>query len=258
MSADGGPTAMEAEFDVVADWTRQAVRQLGDDHALPAACQGSASPAALDWLARACGVTAGTRLLDVGGGTGGPAAYAARQFAARPLLVEPMPNACRTARDLFGLAAVVGTGEALPVATGALDAVWCLGVLCTIHERPRVLGELRRVLRDGGSLGLLVFVAQVADVPDAPVGNDFPEAAELERQIDGAGLVIVDRTDLDALPAAPGSWSALADGVQEVVEREHGRDPRYQQARRQQERIAQLLADGVVAGRLLHARAAPR
>jgi SAM-dependent methyltransferase len=258
VTADGGPTAMEAEFDVVADWTRQAVRQLGDDHALPAACQGSASPAALDWLARACGVTAGTRLLDVGGGTGGPAAYAARQFAARPLLVDPMPNACRTARDLFGLAAVVGTGEALPVATATLDAVWCLGVLCTTRERPRVLGELRRVLRDGGSLGLLVFVAQVTGVPDAPTGNDFPGQAELDGQIDEAGLVIVDRTHLDALPPAPGSWSVLAEGVQDAVEREHGRDPRYQQAQRQQERIARLLADGAVAGQLLHARAERR
>ena len=38
--------AMEAEFDLVAEWTRQAVRELGDDHALPAACQGSASPVA--------------------------------------------------------------------------------------------------------------------------------------------------------------------------------------------------------------------
>jgi SAM-dependent methyltransferase len=249
---------MEAEFDVVADWTRQAIGQLGNDRAIPAACQGSASPAALDWLAQACGVTAGTRLLDVGGGTGGPAAYAARHFAARPLLVDPMPNACRTARDLFGLAAVVGTGEALPVATGALEAVWCLGVLCTTQERPRVLGELRRVLRDGGSLGLLVFVAQVTHVPDAPTGNDFPERAELDGQIDEAGLVIVDRTDLDALPAAPGSWSALAEGVQNAVEREHGRDPRYQQAQRQQERIARLLADGAVAGELLHTRAVPR
>jgi hypothetical protein len=115
---------MEAEFDLVADWTRQAVRQLGDDHALPAACQGSASPAALDWLADACQVTAGARLLDVGGGTGGPAAYAVRRFDARPLLVDPMPGACRTARELFGLSAVVGAGEALPVATGAARAVW--------------------------------------------------------------------------------------------------------------------------------------
>jgi SAM-dependent methyltransferase len=247
---------MEAEFDVVADWTRQAIRQLGDDHALPAACQGSASPAALDWLARACGVRAGTRLLDVGGGTGGPAAYAAREFDARPLLVDPMPHACRSARDLFGLAALVGTGEALPVATGALDAVWCLGVLCTTRQRPEVLSELRRVLRDGGSLGLLVFVAQAAHVPDAPAGNDFPEAAELDGQLDDAGLLIVDRTHLDTLPAAPGSWTALAERVQDAVEREHGRDPRYRQAHRQQERIARLLAEGAVAGELLHARPA--
>ena len=54
--------AMEAEFDLVAEWMRQAVRELGDDHALPAACQGSASPVALDWLAAACGLDAGTRL----------------------------------------------------------------------------------------------------------------------------------------------------------------------------------------------------
>ena len=33
--------AMEAEFDLVAEWTRQAVRELGDDHALPAACRGA-------------------------------------------------------------------------------------------------------------------------------------------------------------------------------------------------------------------------
>ena len=51
--------AMEAEFDLVAEWTRQAVRELGDDHALPAACQGSASPVALDWLAAACGLERG-------------------------------------------------------------------------------------------------------------------------------------------------------------------------------------------------------
>ena len=123
--------AMEAEFDLVAEWTRQAVRELGDDHALPAACQGSASPVALDWLAAACGLSAGTRLLDVGGGTGGPAAYAAETFGARPLVVDPMPGACRTARALFGLPVAVGAGEALPVGNGAATAVWCLGVLCT-------------------------------------------------------------------------------------------------------------------------------
>jgi hypothetical protein len=32
---------MEAEFDVVAEWTRGAVEHLGPDHAIPAACRGS-------------------------------------------------------------------------------------------------------------------------------------------------------------------------------------------------------------------------
>jgi SAM-dependent methyltransferase len=256
VTADGDVTAMDVEFDLLAEWTRQAIERLGNDHALPAACQGSASPAGLDWLAQACGVTEGTRLLDVGGGTGGPAAYAVRQFGARPLLVDPMPGACRSARDLFGLSAVVGAGEALPVATGALDAAWCLGVLCTTPDRLPLLRELRRVLPAGGSLGLLVFVRQATQVPDAPEGNDFPAVAELEHQIDSVGLVIADRIRLDALPAAPGSWTARADRVQDAVAREHGSDPRYRQAADQRQRLGKLLADGAIAGELFLARAA--
>ena len=42
MIADDDATPMDVEFDLLAEWTRQAVRQLGDEHALPAACQGSA------------------------------------------------------------------------------------------------------------------------------------------------------------------------------------------------------------------------
>jgi SAM-dependent methyltransferase len=246
---------MEAEFDLVAEWTRQAVRQLGEDHALPAACQGSASPAALDWLAEACRVTAGARLLDVGGGTGGPAAYAAHRFAARPLLVDPMPGACRTARELFGLSAVVGTGEALPVATGAVRALWCLGVLCTTPRRPALLRELRRVLVDDGELGLLVFERRAARLPDTPEGNDFPTAAELNRQLGAAGFVAVDRMPYEELPSAPRSWSERADRVSAAVAAEHGTDPRYRTARDQQQRIAKLLDDGAIGGELVHARA---
>jgi hypothetical protein len=40
---------MVAEFDDVAGWTADAVEQLGRRHAIPAACRGSASPAALAW-----------------------------------------------------------------------------------------------------------------------------------------------------------------------------------------------------------------
>lgn len=72
-------SAMAAEFDDVAGWTADAVEQLGERHAIPATCRGSASPAALAWLAEACDLSAGTRLLDVGAGAGGPAAWADRK-----------------------------------------------------------------------------------------------------------------------------------------------------------------------------------
>ena len=245
--------AMEAEFDLVAEWTRQAVRELGDDHALPAACQGSASPVALDWLAERCRLAAGVRLLDVGGGTGGPAAYAAETYDAWPVVVDPMPGACRTARALFDLPVVVGAGEALPVAAG-FPAVWCLGVLCTTPERPALLRELRRVLAEGGNLGLLVFERQKAPLHDTPEGNDFPTAAELDRQLHEAGLVVVDRVGCDELAPAPESWSERADRVEAAIAAAHGRDPRFRAAQDQQRRIADLLADGEIGGELVHAR----
>ena len=247
--------AMAAEFDLIADWTRQAIRQLGQDHALPAACQGSASPAALDWLAHACRLTLGTRLLDVGGGTGGPAAYAAHRFGARPLLVDPMPGACRTAHQLFALPAIIGAGQALPIATDVVRAVWCLGVLCTTPRRPALLRELRRVLADDGDLGLLVFERHTTRLHDAPEGNDFPTPAQLDRQLRAAGFVIIDRIGCDDLPPTPPSWAERADRVQAVIAAEHGTDPRYRQAQDQQQRIANLLADGQVGGQLILARA---
>jgi SAM-dependent methyltransferase len=209
----------------------------------------------LDWLATACRVGSGTRLLDVGGGTGGPAAYALRRFGARPLVVEPMRGACRTARELFGLPVVVGTGEALPIATGALQAAWCVGVLCTTPRRPMVLRELRRVLTDDGDLGLLVFERAAARLPDIPEGNDFPTAAELDRQLHAAGFAVVDRTPYAELAPAPPSWSERADRVSAAVAAAHGTDPRYRTARDQQQRIAKLLDDGAIGGELVHARA---
>ncbi|NEA27199.1 SAM-dependent methyltransferase, partial [Actinomadura bangladeshensis] len=59
---------MTAEFDDVARWTAEAVELLGERHAIPAACRGSASPAALAWLGEACEFSPGATLLDVGAG----------------------------------------------------------------------------------------------------------------------------------------------------------------------------------------------
>jgi SAM-dependent methyltransferase len=144
---------MVAEFDAVAGWTADAVEQLGERHAIPAACRGSASPAALAWLAEACELSSGTRLLDVGAGAGGPAAWAAERFGVRPILLEPMPAAGRAAARLFGLPMIAADGRRIPLRTGSADAAWCLGMLCTVQEKATVLSEIHRVLKPGASLG---------------------------------------------------------------------------------------------------------
>src|SRR5262245_48762082 len=137
--------AMVAEFDDVAGWTADAVLDLGDRHAIPAACRGSSSPAALAWLAEACEFSAGARLLDVGAGAGGPAAWAKERFGVSPILLEPMPTACRAAARMFGLPVVAAGGEAIPLRAESVDTAWCLGVLCTVEDKVALLREIHRV-----------------------------------------------------------------------------------------------------------------
>jgi SAM-dependent methyltransferase len=111
-------------------------------------------------LAEACELAAGTTLLDVGAGAGGPAAWAAERYGVRPILLEPMQSACRAAARLFGFPVIAADGARMPLRTGSIDAAWCLGVLCTVEDKAALLGEIHRVLVPGASLGLLVVVAR--------------------------------------------------------------------------------------------------
>ena len=248
-----GAEAMEAEFDVVAAWTQEAVDQLGPDHAIPAGCRGSASPVALAWLGEACELARNARLLDAGGGVGGPAAFAAHRFGVRPVLVEPMLGACRAAARLFDLTAVAGAGQRLPVATGSVDAAWCLGVLCTTTDKPALLRELRRVLPPGGPLGLLVFTAGGGELPDPPQGNAFPTEDEVARLLTDSGFDLVQQVATAELAAAPLSWTERIAAVEQAIADAHGDDPRFALARDQEQRVGRLLADGHITGLLLHA-----
>jgi SAM-dependent methyltransferase len=242
---------MVAEFDDVAGWTADAVQQLGRSHAIPAACRGSASPAALAWLAEACELAPGMRLLDVGAGAGGPAAWAAERFGVRPILLEPMPTACRAAARLFGLPVVTADGRRIPLRTGSADAAWCLGVLCTMRDKAAVLGEIHRVLAPGDSLGLLVVVARGRQVLPAPDGNHFPTGPELLALLDAAGFEVIEQSDRPA--DAPRSWSRRAEQVAAVIAARHRAEPAYALAAHQGERFTRLFASGQIVVRLIHA-----
>ncbi|SFP15613.1 Methyltransferase domain-containing protein [Geodermatophilus dictyosporus] len=237
--------AMEAEFGTVAGWTEEAVRALGAGHAIPAGCRGSGSEGALRWLADRLALTAGSRVLDDGAGVGGPAGWLAADRGVRPVCAEPMHAAARAAHRLFGLPSVAALAQRLPFGDGAFDAAWCLGVLCTTSDKAGALAELRRVLPDGGRLGLLVFVADRPLPPPLPEGNDFPSEAELRRLLAAAGLRLRETATAD-LRDSPPEWDARADAVDAEVARRHRDDPRWREAQEQAGRVARLLSGGAL------------
>ena len=246
--------AMEAEFGTVAGWTEEAVLALGPDHAVPAGCRGSGSEGALRWLADRLAPQPGGRFLDAGAGVGGPAGWLAAERGVRPVCAEPMADAVHAARRLFGLPSVVAVGQQLPLAGGAFDAAWCLGVLCTTAEKAAAVAELRRVLRPGGRLGLLVFLADAPLTLPVPDGNSFPSEEGTRELLAAEGFTVEDAAEAD-LGDSPPSWTERADAVEAEIDRRHGDDPRRREAAEQSGRVGALLSAGQLRPWLAVARA---
>jgi SAM-dependent methyltransferase len=253
MSSDGDDP-MTAEFGTVAEWTATVASRLGPDYAIPAACRGSGQPSALDWLLAGLDPASGARLVDVGAGLGGPAAYAAAKAGIRPLLLEPEPAACHAAAGLFGAPVIAADATALPLADGRADAVWSLGVLCTLPSRDAqlaMLRELRRVVCPGGRIGLLVYVAARLPLDDPPEGNRFPARADLDSLVHAAGLDVLGAADAHRLGEPQADWRDRTEAVERELHRCFGRTPQLRTSDEQSARIGRLLESGQLAVRVL-------
>jgi SAM-dependent methyltransferase len=243
--------AMNAEFDTVAEWTAYVAEDLGPEYHIPAACRGSGSPRALDWFIDRMGLTSGQLLLDSGAGVGGPAAYAAQQISIQPVLVEPEAGACRAARRLFDLPVVCGLGTALPMADLSFDAAWSLGVLCTTPDQLALLEELRRTVRAGGPIGLLVFVAHRPVPSEQLPDNHFPTRTGLLELVKRASLEVDLWHSTADLPAIPRIWNEREAAVTNTLADRHGHTRAWQLAEEQSGAIGHLLEDGTLSGEML-------
>lgn len=242
--------AMDAEFDTVAWWTAEVALELGPDHLIPAGCRGSGGPATLDRFLDALDVDEQDRMLDVGAGVGGPAAYAATQRGVRPVLAEPEHGACRAARRLFDLPTVQADATALPIATGSVDVAWSLGVLCTIGDHRSALRELGRVIATDGRVGVLVYEAQHT-LPEHPEGNHFPTTDDLSSLVADAGLHVADTAEMSDPDDEPPNWRRRLAAVEDELDRRHHDDEAWREATEQAAIMGRLISGGHIVGRML-------
>jgi SAM-dependent methyltransferase len=110
-------------------------------------------------LAELAEISAGEAVLDVGSGVGGPARLLAAECGARVTGVDLTADYVELARALSArskIAAEFRQANALelPFADADFDVVWTQHAAMNIADRPRLYGEIRRVLKPGGRLAL--------------------------------------------------------------------------------------------------------
>jgi 2-polyprenyl-6-hydroxyphenyl methylase/3-demethylubiquinone-9 3-methyltransferase len=113
------------------------------------------TPVRFDYFARAAGSLAGRDVLDLGCGGG----LLAERFAtagARVVGIDPLTACCRAAATHARAAAlpiryVQMAGERLALADNSFDVAVAADVLEHVNDLPRVIAEVGRVLRPGGT-----------------------------------------------------------------------------------------------------------
>ncbi len=117
-------------------------------------------------LARLTGLNPGMRVLDVGGGIGGPARTLATEFGCTLTVLDLTEEFCRvgemlTARTRLSDRVTFRIGNALdmPFPHNSFDVVWVQHTSMNIAAKKRLFGEIYRVLRSGGRLALHEIMA---------------------------------------------------------------------------------------------------
>ena len=177
-------------------------------------------------LARAAGLDATKRVLDVGSGVGGTSRCLAKEFGCRVTGLDLTDEYCRAATLLSartGLAELVdfrqGDATEMPFDDQTFDVVWTEHVAMNIPDKPRLYKEMHRVLKPGGTLAIYDVLAG----PTSPVIFPVPWARtpdtsflvppdELRKLLDQAGFTVTDWAD--TTDAARTWFVALAEKIQ--------------------------------------------
>ena len=137
--------------------------------------------AATTELAELGALSPGTRVLDVGSGIGGPSRVLAARYGCRVTGIDLVGEYCQVAKMLALRACPdqwvrypQGSALDLPFADGTFDVIWTQHASMNIEDKPRLYGEMFRVVRPGGRLLLYDIVAG----PGGPIHFPVPWARD--------------------------------------------------------------------------------
>ncbi len=134
-------------------------------------------------IARAAGIHRGQKLLDVGGGLGGPARSLAKELGCEVTVLDLTEEFCQVGRELTrrcGLGDKVrfvhGNATQMPFAPSSFDVVWSQHSSMNIPGKAELYSEIARVLKPGGKYVL----HEVYAGPTEPVLYPAPWASPPE------------------------------------------------------------------------------
>ena len=174
---------------------------------------------------------AGSHVVDIGSGVGGPARRVAHRYGCRVTGIDLTPEFVETAEALTALvgmegsvSSLVGSGTDLPLDDGSVDVALLIHVGMNIEDKRALFREAARVLKPGGSFavydimtgpdpGPLTFPmpwSRVAETSFVAARSDYLAAA------DAAGLTLVAERD---------RWRYGRDFMRGMIERNAAEGP---------------------------------
>ncbi len=159
-------------------------------------------------LASAAGITTGLRVLDIGGGIGGPARILARDYGCYVTVADLTEEYCRTGcylTELTGLSRRLQFCNAnalqLPFPAASFDVVWQQHCSMNIADKHALCREVVRVLKPSGRLALYEILAGNGEVlypvpwASTPAISHLATIEQMKDALVGSGLAITSWSD---------------------------------------------------------------